>query len=169
MPQKILVLGVGNILLADEGIGVRAIEHLQNHYSFPAHVRLLEGGTQGLMLMDALMDCDILIVLDAVLGKGEPGTFYRLTDDNLRQSLTFRDSMHQTDLVDTLISCDLAGHRPDAIVLGMQPADYTSLCPELTPAVAQRLPAFCDWALKELRALGVSATPLASPMEQKPL
>ena len=78
----------------------------------------MDGGTLGIRLMDAIMGCDLLIVVDAVLGGGEPGTLYRLEGEGLRESMSFRDSMHQTDLVDTLIYCDLAGHRPDAVVIG---------------------------------------------------
>ncbi|MBO6003152.1 MAG: hydrogenase maturation protease, partial [Mailhella sp.] len=107
--QKILILGVGNILFRDEGIGVRALEWLRGNARFPENVTLLDGGTLGVGLMDALLGCDRAYVLDAVLGGGEPGSIYRLTDENLRKSMSFRDSLHQTDLVDTLISCDLLG------------------------------------------------------------
>ena len=95
--QKVLILGVGNILLTDEGFGVRAAAYLEEHYRWPDNVTLMDGGTQGLMLMSELMDCDFLVVLDVVLGPREPGTIYRLEGENLRQSLSFRDSMHQTD------------------------------------------------------------------------
>lgn len=122
MAEQVLVLGVGNILFSDEAIGVRTVEHLQQCASLPGNVELMDGGTLGIRLMDAIMGCDLLIVVDAVLGGGEPGTLYRLEGEGLRESMSFRDSMHQTDLVDTLIYCDLAGHRPDAVVIGMEPS-----------------------------------------------
>ena len=125
--EKILILGVGNILFSDEGIGVRCLEWLREHTQIPQNVTLLDGGTLGVGLMDALLDCDRVYVLDAVLGGKEPGTVYRLTDDNLRKSLSFKDSLHQTDLVDTLIYCELLGHRPDGVVYGMEPQDYNSM------------------------------------------
>lgn len=153
----ILVLGVGNILLSDEGVGVRAVEHLQKNYAFPERVRLMDGGTLGMRLMDALMDCALVVVLDAVLGGKEPGSIYRLTGEDLRKSLSFRDSTHQTDLVDTLICCDLAGHRPEAVVLGMQPQDYATLAVGLTPACEGAIPALCAAALQELQKYGVTA------------
>ncbi len=155
MALKILVLGVGNILLSDEGVGVRAVEYLQKQYAAPDNVVLLDGGTMGMCLMDSLMNCDLLIVLDAVLGGGTPGSIYRLSGEELRKSLSFRDSTHQTDLVDTLICCELAGRRPEAVVLGMEPEDYTTLSTELTPRIAARLPCFCEAALEELRRNGV--------------
>lgn len=157
---KILLLGVGNILYTDEGVGVRAVERLQATHSFSDNVTLMDGGNLGMRLMGPLMEADICLVLDAVLGGDEPGTIYRLTGDDLRKSLAFKDSMHQTDLVDTLISCELAGKRPDTVVIGIEPQDISSMAVELTPAIAARLPALCDFALKEVRAAGGQATPL---------
>ena len=93
--KRILIMGVGNILLTDEGFGVRAVEHLQANYAWPENVRLLDGGTQGLMLMTELMDCETLVVLDVVLGPEKPGTVYLLEGEDLRKSLSFRDSMAQ--------------------------------------------------------------------------
>ena len=78
MAEQVLVLGVGNILFSDEAIGVRTVEHLQQCASLPGNVELMDGGTLGIRLMDAIMGCDLLIVVDAVLGGGEPGTLYRL-------------------------------------------------------------------------------------------
>lgn len=157
--EKILVLGVGNILFTDEGIGVRAVEYAQEHYAFPGNVTLLDGGTLGMSLMDALLDCDVAFVLDAVLGGGEPGAIYRLTGDDLRKSVSFRDSMHQTDLVDTLIFCDLMGHRPEAVVLGMEPVDYQTMQPELSPQAVERLPLLVDLLISELDRRGIKVTP----------
>ena len=155
--EKILVLGVGNILFTDEGTGVRAVELARERYVFPDNVTLLDGGTLGMGLMDALLDCDVVFVLDAVLGGDEPGSIYRLTGDDLRKSVSFRDSMHQTDLVDTLIYCDLAGHRPDAVVIGMEPADYHTMEIGLTPICQARLPELVEKVVEELRARGVIA------------
>ncbi|MDR2056340.1 MAG: HyaD/HybD family hydrogenase maturation endopeptidase [Desulfovibrio sp.] len=156
--QRILILGVGNILLTDEGFGVRAVEHLQERYLWPDHVRLLDGGTQGLMLMRDIQECDLLIVLDVVLGGGTPGTVYLLEGEDLRKSFSFRDSMHQTDLLDTLLTCELAGHRPRAVVFGMEPFDYKSTGVELTPEAGARLPEFCRKVVSELARRGIEPT-----------
>ena len=76
--DRIVVLGVGNILLKDEGVGVRVIEKLQGQYTLPENVRVVDGGTQGLWLLSTIQEADHLIVVDAVLGGDEPGTIYRL-------------------------------------------------------------------------------------------
>jgi hydrogenase maturation protease len=87
---KILVLGVGNILFTDEGVGVRAVETLLRDYSFSDNVTLMDGGTLGTRLMDPIMQCQRLIVIDAVLGGDEPGSVYRLTGDDLRSRWLLR-------------------------------------------------------------------------------
>ena len=121
----------------------------------------MDGGTLGIRLMDAIMGCDLLIVVDAVLGGGEPGTLYRLEGEGLRASMSFRDSMHQTDLLDTLVTCDLAGHRPEAIVIGLQPFDYKTMHVGLSPQAEALLPEFCRKAVAEMAQRGIVAEPKA--------
>ena len=159
--RKILILGVGNILYTDEGVGVRAVERLLADYDFSDNVTLMDGGNLGMRLMQPLMDSDYCIVLDAVLGGDQPGTIYRFTGEDLRKSLAFKDSMHQSDLVDTLIYCELVGKRPETVVIGMEPYDFKNMSIELTDIVADRLPAMLDIALTELAQAGGVATPKA--------
>ncbi|MDL2279358.1 HyaD/HybD family hydrogenase maturation endopeptidase [Desulfovibrio sp. OttesenSCG-928-G11] len=157
--KKILLLGVGNILYKDEGLGVYAVQHLEANYSFPDHVTVMDGGVMGKMLMNVLIDHDFVIVADAVLGGGAPGSVYRLLGEGLRKSLGFRDSQHDVDLVDTLISCELIGKRPDVVVIGMEPGGYLTLGTEMTEACAAAFPKFLGHILEELEAAGVKAAP----------
>lgn len=155
-----MVLGVGNILFTDEGIGVRAVEEFEQHYRVSENVTLMDGGTLGTRLMDTIMESDYLIVVDAVLGDGDPGTLYRLVGEDLRQSLAFRNSMHQTDLVDTLVYCDLAGHCPEAVVIGMEPADYETMAVGLSAPAQAALPEMLERVAGEVRKAGALAEPL---------
>jgi len=152
--RRILILGVGNILYTDEGVGVRCMEKLEREYEFSPNVTLMDGGTLGMRLMDALLGCDVAVILDAVLGGQEPGTIYRCTGDELRKSLAFKDSMHQTDLVDSLIYCGLIGTRPDAVVIGIEPKDYQTMALEVSEVLAARLEDMAGFALKEVEAAG---------------
>ncbi len=156
---RILVLGVGNILFTDEGIGVRCVEALERSYTFSDNVTLMDGGTLGVKLMGPLMESEVAIICDAVLGDGPPGTVYRLLGEDLRKSLAFRDSMHQTDLVDTLTMCELAGRRPAAVVIGMEPADYQSMGVELSSVAQGAMPAMMRAVLEEIAAAGGSFSP----------
>jgi hydrogenase maturation protease len=156
---RILVLGVGNILYTDEGIGVRCIEAMQQQYTFSDNVTLMDGGTLGTRLMGPIMESDFLIVCDAVLCGDKPGSVYRLIGDDLRKSLGFRDSMHQTDLVDTLGMCEIVGNRPEAIVIGMEPFDYHSMALELSPTALESMPVMIRSVIAEIKAAGGTCTP----------
>lgn len=156
--MNILVLGVGNVLYRDEAVGVKTVLKMREEYSFPENVKLLDGGTLGMGLMDSLISSDLTIIIDVVKGGHEPGTLYRLVGDDLRKSMSFSDSLHQTDLVDTLIYCDLIGHRPDCVVIGVEPEDFTSLDLELSPKIQEAMPRLIQEVLKELDKHGVSYT-----------
>lgn len=157
--KRILVLGVGNILFTDEGIGVRCIEALQSAYIFSSNVTLMDGGTLGTKLMGPILEADHLIVCDAVLCDDTPGSVYRLIGDDLRKSLAFRDSMHQTDLVDTLGMCELVGNRPSAIVIGMEPFDYHTMGLELSATATEAMPVMLRTVLEEIQTAGGTCTP----------
>ena len=147
---RILILGVGNILLRDEGFGVAAVDYLKEAYHWPENVRLQEGATQGLLLMSELEACDLLVVLDVVLGGKEPGTVYLLENEDLSRSLSFQGSMHQTDLLQTLQVCELAG-------CGLQPFDWRTMQVGLSPEAQAMLPVFAEKVVAELARRGIVA------------
>jgi len=154
--EKILVLGVGNILYMDEGIGVKCLDLLRERHHFPDNVTLMDGGTLGLGLMKDLLDHNRVFILDAVLGNGQPGDLYRLTGEDLRKSLSFCDSMHGTDLLDTLIICDLVSQRPEVVVIGMEPFDYRSLGLDLSEVARVGLPKMAKALINELISIGIA-------------
>ena len=138
---RVLIMGVGNILLRDEGFGVAAVNHLEKNYYWPENVRLQEGATQGLLLMSELEECDLLVVLDVVLGG----------------SLSFQGSMHQTDLLQTLQVCELAGCRPQCLAFGLQPFDWRTMQVGLSPEAEAMLPVFAEKVVAELARRGIVA------------
>lgn len=157
MDKQVLLLGVGNILLGDEGFGVHALRRLEEGWTWPENVKLLDGGTLGLMLMAELMECDLVVILDIVRGGGEPGSFYRIEDFSAAPDM--RQSMHQTSMEDVLISCGLAGKRPEAVALAMEPYDMQSISAALTPQAEARLEDFCRTVIGELAKMGINAAP----------
>jgi hydrogenase maturation protease len=154
--DRIVVLGVGNILLRDEGVGVRVVEELDRAFVFPENVRLVDGGTQGLWLMATLQESDHLIVIDAVLGRGKPGTLYRLEKSDLPKGLRAKQSAHDSDLVEALNLCELLGAGPKTVtVVGVEPEDIQPFGLELTETVAGKLGELAEKVLEELRRLHV--------------
>ncbi len=159
--RRTLILGLGNILLQDEGLGVRALERLTARYRLPAEVQAIDGGVMGLDLLPYLEGVTDLLILDAVQTGEPPGTLVRLEGEAIPAALSLKMSMHQIGLQELLAVSRFQGHLPDRIVLwGMEPA---SLDPglDLSPIVAARLDALVEAAVQELQDWGIAATPLS--------
>jgi len=110
--MKILVLGVGNILLTDEGIGVRTIEALEQKYRFPDNVELVDGGTAGMELLEIMANQDHVILVDAVNTGAPAGTLVSLVDDEVPALFRNRISPHQLGISDLLGVMSLTGEIP---------------------------------------------------------
>lgn len=154
--KRILVLGVGNILLRDEGVGVKAVMKLDSEYDFSPNVDIMDGGTLGLRLLDPISEADHLIVVDAVRLGEVPGTLYRFPIEDLERKLTFKNSLHQLDLVETLAFAEVLGKRPSSVVVGIEPADISPWSMELTEIVEARFGELCTKVLEEIARAGGS-------------
>lgn len=137
--RPILVLGVGNILLGDEGIGVRVIETMVAK-SLPENMELLDGGTAAVDLMSVLEGREKVIIIDAVKGGGEPGALYRFTPDDVEDLENIHTSLHQVGLLEVLLQMKYLGSMPPAIIIiGVEPEGLDwSL--ELSPRVKEVIP-----------------------------
>ena len=157
-PQpKITVLGIGNILLSDEGFGVRVIEKLYQEYDFPEHVSIVDGGVLGIHLLGVIAEAQHLIVVDAVKNKQPPGTLYRLEKEELPERILLKNSLHQTDFLETLTLCQAIDKVPQTtVVLGVEPVDITTHSVDLTPIVAARVDDMMTRVIQELDMLGVT-------------
>ena len=136
MDETITVLGIGNILLQDEGFGVRIIEELQRRYQFPDTVQILDGGTLGLDLLRFITGTTKLLVVDAISGGKLPGSFYRFTGDDVKAYFRDKVSLHELGIKDVLAVLEVLG-KPiaEVAVIGIEPA-VLELGLELTPIVA---------------------------------
>ena len=154
---NITVLGIGNILLTDEGFGVRVIEKLYEQYEFPENVSILDGGVLGINLLGFIAQAQHLIVVDAVKNKQPPGTLYRLEKHELPERILLKNSLHQTDFLETLTLCQAIDKVPQTtVVLGVEPEDITTHSVDLTPTVAARVDEMMTRVIQELDQLGVS-------------
>ena len=155
---QVVILGVGNVLMSDEGLGVHAVMALEQGYDFPAHVRCVDGGTSTQELLGDLEDLDHLIVLDAVNSNSPPGTMIRLEDAEVPQAFTTKFSPHQVGIADLLAMLTFTGHAPKhVLVLGVEPA-VLQLGMTLSPVVATRVPQLVTQVLAELKKLGIVPT-----------
>jgi hydrogenase maturation protease len=156
--MRVLVLGVGNPLMGDDGFGLALLERLRTRCEWPADVTLMDGGTWGMNLLPAIEDADALLILDAVDAGRAPGSLVRLGRDDLPRYVAQKLSPHQVDLRDVLALAELRGHLPvQAAAVGVQP-ERIALGTELSPTAAGRLGAAADAACAVLRSWGVEAS-----------
>src|SRR5271167_1792177 len=148
-PATHIVLGLGNTLHSDDGIGPQAIERLRHDSRVPEDVTLIEGGTMGLELLTYIWDCSYLLVLDAVDIGQPPGTLVRMSSQEL-QTLPSKGSVHQLGVADLLVGLRvLARQQPTVVLLGVQPAT-TDWGTELSPAVEAVMRSLIEAAVAEL-------------------
>ena len=157
--QQILVLGIGNLLWADEGFGVRCVEELAACHELPANVRVLDGGTQGLYLLPFLQEADAMIIFDAVDYGLSPATMKVIEGDEVPAFMGARKmSLHQTGFQEVLATAQLLDCCPDPLVLiGCQPVELEDYGGGLRPAMAARIPEAIAMALARLAEWGVTA------------
>lgn len=156
---KILVLGVGNILLRDEGVGVRIVEALAERYRFSPNVELMDGGTLGVRLLEPIGRAQFLIVVDAVRMGSEPGRLHQLPLDEIAKPIASRSSLHQLDLVESLAYAELLGNRPEGILIGIEPCDISPWSMEFSLAVQNGFEAICSLVLEAVQKAGGSFSP----------
>ena len=154
---QVLILGIGNLLWADEGFGVRAIEALHRAYVFPDHVTLMDGGTQGIYLVEHVRKADVLVVFDAVDYGLVPATLKLIEGGDVPKFLGAKKmSLHQTGFQEVLSAADLLGHYPEELALiGCQPVDLEDWGGPLTGPVKAVIPQALDIAAETLRSWGV--------------
>ncbi|GAB4287938.1 MAG: HyaD/HybD family hydrogenase maturation endopeptidase [Coriobacteriia bacterium] len=157
---RILVLGIGNPLMLDEGVGVRVVEELDRLYQLPSSVNVVDAGTMGLGMMPLFKGIDAMIIVDAVEGTGyAPGTVVRLSPDDFAPNQILH-SLHDVKFVDVLQSCALVGIEPEAECIGIQvesisPVDLTI---GLSEPVQAALPRALAAVLTLLAERGIAAT-----------
>lgn len=156
-----LILGIGNILWADEGFGVRAVEALHQQYEFPDNVCLMDGGTQGLYLLQYVQMARNVLILDAV-DYGQPaGTLAVVYNEQVPNFMGAKKmSLHQTGFQEVLAAAKLTGKFPESVVLiGIQPETLEDFGGSLTDLVKAQIPVTLERALQELAKWGIVPTP----------
>ena len=154
---KTVVLGVGNILLSDEGFGVRVAEALSQRFRFPDAVEVLDGGTLGIELMRFLDGAQRLILIDAIHG-AEPGSFRIIHGDDVRLYFQEKVSLHEMGIQEVLASL-VVMEKPIAeiVVIGVVPQSL-EIGLDLTPLVASRIDEATDSVIRQLHDWGLECT-----------
>lgn len=156
----LLVLGLGNTLFGDDGLGIVAVERLRARYDWPENVQLVDGGTLGLQLLPVLEAAERAILIDAIRADAEPGTIVRLQGDAVANRLPQRLSPHEIGVADLLFGSRLLGHSPDPLVLlGIIP-EKLDWGVERSEVVDEQIDDLVGFVVKEARKLGFEARPV---------
>lgn len=158
--QNVLILGIGNLLWADEGFGVRAVEEFHRQYETPDNVTLMDGGTQGIYLVQHVRDADILIVFDAVDYGLPPGTIKRVEDDEVPQFMGCKKvSLHQTGFQEVLAMADMMDDAPEKLLLiGVQPVELDDFGGSLRDKVKEQINPAIQMVVDYLAEIGIPVT-----------
>jgi len=159
--SEVLVLGIGNLLWADEGFGVRCVEKFAAEWELPASVTVMDGGTQGLYLLPYVQAARRLIVFDAIDYGLAPGTLKRVEGNAVPRFMGAKKmSLHQTGFQEVIAAADLTGQLPEQLLLiGVQPEELDDYGGSLRPAVKARLPEAVALAVAQLRDWGYAVVP----------
>jgi hydrogenase maturation protease len=156
-PKKTVVLGVGNVLLSDEGVGVHVANKLME-MDLPSGIQVVQGGTHGFRLIDVVTGADRLVVVDAVKRGGPPGSIYRFDiKDTPSYFDNYRGSIHQMGIPELVRLSEFVGEAPETTIIGVEPKSL-DMGMELSSEVEAKLPRIIELILEEIkRPVGNSA------------
>lgn len=163
-----MVLGIGNVLWADDGFGVRAVEALHERFAVPDGVAVVDGGTQGLNLLDCVCDARRVVLFDAIDFGLPPGTLKVLRDAEIPAWVPAKVSLHQASFQEVLALARLRDRTPEKMTLiGVQPTTLADFGGSLSPAVRDRIDQALDIAVAELAEWGSACTRRDAPPQER--
>ena len=158
----VTVLGIGNVILSDEGFGVRVVEYLAANYDFPDEVQLIDGGTLGIELTHYVTGTDKLLIIDSINGGKAPGTEFRFTGSDIKAHFADKISAHEIGIQDVLTMLELTGRKiPRMTVIGAQPY-HIGAGVNLSEPMQKLLRSTAVRAIEELESWGISPRPKAA-------
>lgn len=163
---RVVVLGVGNTLMQDDGVGVWAARALAGDDRLPSNVRVVEGGIAGLRLLPDILAASCLIIVDAMNGKAPPGSIYRLDADRLPDSRGPLMSAHDVGVVELLSVANFMGKRPPTKIVGVQPLQMREVGLDLTPPLQAALPRVVDAVIEMIANQRIEAARKRDSMEE---
>ncbi|MBI5682394.1 MAG: HyaD/HybD family hydrogenase maturation endopeptidase [Deltaproteobacteria bacterium] len=148
---KITVIGVGNLLLRDEGVGVRTVEYIIENHLLPADIEVIDGGTGGMKIVSLIQNTDYLIIIDAVNGRGMAGDICRLTINDISPMVKQKRTLHGIGMQEVFSLLQLMGGKmPETIVIGVAPMDI-SYGDKLSPKIKRAVPKIAAKVIKEVK------------------
>ncbi|MFA7083495.1 MAG: HyaD/HybD family hydrogenase maturation endopeptidase [Arcobacteraceae bacterium] len=155
--MKNIVIGVGNLLFKDEGIGIYAAKYLEENYSFEPKIEIIDGGTLGFKLMSYFQEYDNVVILDTVSIEDKAGEIFRIPSDVLLGLGTYRKTAHEVEIVEMLEICSVLEEHAAVTILGIIPEDIVTVEIGLTPTIEAKFEEYVAHVLKECENMGCVA------------
>ncbi|HTZ40975.1 MAG TPA: hydrogenase maturation protease [Syntrophales bacterium] len=153
--QFITILGLGNILMKDEGFGVHFVRWLGSRWRFPETVELVEGGVMAYALLGPVCGCEHLIVVDVLKTDDEPGAVYRFTLAEIEPKLPPPTSAHEVQFLDVLCKAEMLDEAPEVIFLCIVPENVQDMEMEMSLRMWEKFPVMENLLLKEIARHGI--------------
>jgi hydrogenase maturation protease len=150
------ILGLGNILLQDEGFGVHFIRWFSEAYHLPENVKTTDGGTLGYMLLDILGSCEEAIIIDVIKLNDLPGSIYRFTQEEMEIHMPPPTSAHEVKFADVICKLEMMGEAPPMVFLCVVPEKYSEMNLEMSPVMYECFPKMAELLIGELSRHGIS-------------
>lgn len=147
---KVLVLGVGNILMADDGFGVRVIQEMEK-MSLPEGTHLLDGGTAGFDLLHPIQDAEKLIVVDSILAGAEPGEIFKFTPSDIKLKRRDKLSLHEVEVLEVIEMAVQLGYAPESVFVAVQPKEM-DISLDLSEEVKSKIPRVIELVMAEIES-----------------
>jgi len=155
LKKRLIILGLGNILLGDEGFGVHFVRWFEKRHDLPPAVEVMDGGTLGYGLLPVLTECERAIVIDAIKVDDEPGSIYRFGREEMALHMPPPTSAHEVEFAHVLCQADLMGEAPEVSFLCIVPGDWGTLNLRMTPLMEEIFPLMERLLLEELALQGI--------------
>lgn len=149
------IIGIGNLLLKDEGFGIHFIEHLRNKYIFDQNIRVIDGSTMGYGLLDDIFNLDNIIVIDALKTDEKPGSIFKFSSKNIPVNL-MKKTAHDVEFIDVISMCSLQGHNPKITIFAISPEDCCGVGTALSTPLEDVILRLENFVMEEIRPLGIS-------------
>jgi len=154
--DTIAVIGAGNVLFYDEGIGIFAQRYLDENYEFSSNVTIVDGGVLGFQLMTYYQDYDKVLILDTITMHGEErGTIYSIPAEELLGLGSYKQNAHEVEIVEMLEICSLLDKMADVKIIGIVPEDIIEVRTDLTSKLKANFNNFVNTAINELKNMGI--------------
>jgi len=165
--SKNIVIGVGNILFNDDGIGVFTAHYLRKNFTYNPDIEILDGGTLGFNLSEYFLEYDNVIIIDTISTDDRAGTIYKIPSDILLGGNSYKKTAHEVEVLQILEACELYGKRAEVTIFGIVPEDINSVNIGLSVTLRNKFDVFIQSVIEEIEGLDIKASKRANVTIEK--